>query len=515
MINFLSPIWLYSLLTLTIPIAIHLFSRRKGKRIRFGSLKNLKKSPSSQFRRLKLVDFLIMLLRLAVLAFLSMILAKPQWKATMPDSTGTAQKWVLLAPESYPNEYSPHIYQSIDSLINAGYEFHLFSKDFPELGLKETTPSIEYRDYWSLLRELNLLLLPNAHAVVFAQERLSWFRGERPDVNFNLTWLKTDSLAENLWIDKIKKISNKQYRTTIGMSDSTGVYYHDLIHGIPPRPDTLVNLALKSISLDLSNSGEVILNPLRPDINPSDDSTSPDLPVDTLTVAIFFDEDRIEDVRYVRSAIEALSEIEYLPASIQVSPETDDTHLDFDLAFFLSANKIPLSLNKVVESGASLVVDAASPRYTPTASHILNVLMNSGDGPVLRRTGEAGNNGITIWSDDFGRPVMNYQRLGKGSIYGFYSRFHPMWNELVLDPWFPIWVNNLISRNSDVDFFKENVDPSRDLRSIDSKQIMPNRIQADMVNGAPDETSDLHTIFWLLALTFFLVERWLSSKRTV
>lgn len=75
--RFLYPEFLYGLVTLAIPIIIHLFNFRKAKKIYFSStrfLKNIKKSTS---QKLKLKHYLILLTRLLFLAFLVLAFAQP------------------------------------------------------------------------------------------------------------------------------------------------------------------------------------------------------------------------------------------------------------------------------------------------------------------------------------------------------------------------------------------------------------------------------------------------------
>jgi len=75
--KFLYPEFLFALITLAIPIIIHLFNFRKSKKIYFSStrfLKNIKKSTS---QKLKLKHYLILLSRLLFLTFLVFAFAQP------------------------------------------------------------------------------------------------------------------------------------------------------------------------------------------------------------------------------------------------------------------------------------------------------------------------------------------------------------------------------------------------------------------------------------------------------
>ena len=80
--KFLYPEFLFGLVTLAIPIIIHLFNFRKSKKIYFSStrfLTNIKKSTS---QKLKLKHYLILFSRLLFLLFLVLAFAQPYIPST-------------------------------------------------------------------------------------------------------------------------------------------------------------------------------------------------------------------------------------------------------------------------------------------------------------------------------------------------------------------------------------------------------------------------------------------------
>ena len=80
--KFLYPEFLYGLLTLAIPVIVHLFNFRKSKKIYFSStrfLQNIKKSTS---QKLKLKHYLILASRLLFLTFLVLAFAQPYLPST-------------------------------------------------------------------------------------------------------------------------------------------------------------------------------------------------------------------------------------------------------------------------------------------------------------------------------------------------------------------------------------------------------------------------------------------------
>ncbi len=75
--NFLNPLFLFGLGAAAIPVLIHLFTRRKPREVRFPSLDFLSEVNQSEIRRLRLKQWLLLLLRTLALALLAMAMARP------------------------------------------------------------------------------------------------------------------------------------------------------------------------------------------------------------------------------------------------------------------------------------------------------------------------------------------------------------------------------------------------------------------------------------------------------
>src|ERR1041385_8923168 len=70
-----NPIFLWSLLGLSIPIAIHLLSRKEGKVIRLGSVRHVRETSTQQFKGVKLNEILLLALRCAMIVVFSLLLS--------------------------------------------------------------------------------------------------------------------------------------------------------------------------------------------------------------------------------------------------------------------------------------------------------------------------------------------------------------------------------------------------------------------------------------------------------
>src|SRR5205085_8984512 len=83
-----------------------------------------------------------------------------------------------------------------------------------------------------------------------------------------------------------------------------------------------------------------------------------------------------------------------------------------------------------------------------------------------------------VWRNSYDEPILSMQKKD-ASVYHFYSRFNPQWNDLVWSHSFPQIIYNLLFRN-------ENMDDERganDKRIIDSSQIQPVILKAQKENN--------------------------------
>jgi hypothetical protein len=81
-LSFLNPFFLFGLFAAAIPILIHLFTRRRPREIRFPSLEFLTEVNQSQIRRLKLKQWLLLLLRTLAIIAIALAMARPALRGT-------------------------------------------------------------------------------------------------------------------------------------------------------------------------------------------------------------------------------------------------------------------------------------------------------------------------------------------------------------------------------------------------------------------------------------------------
>ena len=63
-----------------VPILIHLWNVQTGKTLRVGSIALIKESVSHRARRLKISQWLLLLVRVALILLLALLLAQPVWQ---------------------------------------------------------------------------------------------------------------------------------------------------------------------------------------------------------------------------------------------------------------------------------------------------------------------------------------------------------------------------------------------------------------------------------------------------
>jgi len=179
---FANPMYLWALLGLAVPVAIHLWSKDEGRTIKVGSIANLKESENAQTRTLQLNEWLLLLLRLLAIALLVLILAEPFVKSKIKNQDLV----YLVEPELLKIDTFK---SSIDSLAESKM-VKLFQEDFPEYNAFDSVKTAA-TNYWLLAQDFEKLKADSL--VVYSQTLLSGFKGKRPEITENINWVTIDS----------------------------------------------------------------------------------------------------------------------------------------------------------------------------------------------------------------------------------------------------------------------------------------------------------------------------------
>jgi DNA polymerase III psi subunit len=212
--SFLNPIWLWGLTALSVPIAIHLLSRKEGKVIPMGSLRYLKDANTQQFKSLRLNEILLLILRCLLITLVLLFLAGLQI------NTAQNRKWLVVEPGLEKNKQATI---AIDTLIEQGYEFHYLADQFPDRNHRPDSTSI---NYWYLTEDLTRRGISDI--VVLATGRIESFKGFRIARPSNLKWITIQEEYKEYLVSAVKNSKdsllvkkglldndNTQYTTTI------------------------------------------------------------------------------------------------------------------------------------------------------------------------------------------------------------------------------------------------------------------------------------------------------------
>ena len=100
---FLNPSVLFGLIAASIPILIHLLNLRKLKKIEFSSLDFLKELQKSKIKKVKIKQWILLLLRTLIIVFLVLSFSRPSVKTNLFGASGSTAKTtaVILLDNSF------------------------------------------------------------------------------------------------------------------------------------------------------------------------------------------------------------------------------------------------------------------------------------------------------------------------------------------------------------------------------------------------------------------------------
>ena len=146
--SFLFPSMLWGLFALLIPIIVHLFSLRKNRKIEFSSIQHIKAIKKESIRKIKLLQWMVMLLRMGIISSLVIMGSGPivknqsSWVPSQKESLAviivdnSASMAVKDNNKSFLDDASDKVYKiisSFDGLVKGEYD-HLPESAFYMVG---------------------------------------------------------------------------------------------------------------------------------------------------------------------------------------------------------------------------------------------------------------------------------------------------------------------------------------------------------------------------------------------
>lgn len=178
----LQPSYLWGLLALAIPIAIHLWSRKKVRTIKVGSTQFIVETKSKQSNSIQLNEWWLLALRCLIISTLVFILTEPHISKT-PEQQNVAY---VFEPSLLATEEGRARFVQIPTANR-----RLLKSGFPEWKRDEDLiASDEVPNYWQLARNMEDISADSI--VVFVRAFAKAVKGKRPELNANVNWITVD-----------------------------------------------------------------------------------------------------------------------------------------------------------------------------------------------------------------------------------------------------------------------------------------------------------------------------------
>ena len=318
--SFAEPSFLWALLGLLVPIAIHLWSKKEAKTIKIGSVQLLSESKSRQSSSIQLNEWWLLLLRMAIISLITLVMAKPQWQIKVNNSKLT----YVIEPELARNEN----FMARFTDLQANQEIRLLQSGLPKNDI-EYVNSQDFRsaDYWSLASEMNALKTDSI--IVFTHGYAKGLKGARPETNHDINWIVLDSAQT---VEKPLLAYQKEKNIALFTANNSPV---------------VSKIATKTIELgdayQLTSNGDSL------QVSSSSSVKIPLIQQSTLEVSLVYTDSLSTDKRYIEAALAALST--YLNREIKVESFLDSELLEnkeADLMIWLSTKPVPVSARKTL-----------------------------------------------------------------------------------------------------------------------------------------------------------------------
>jgi len=214
-----SPWMLLALLSMVVPLAIHLFSKSKGKVIPFGNIKLIQVSKLVRMNEIRLVKRLLLLCRLLILLF-SVLLLTQFYYDDRAHNTVNPEGNILVTKDWLNNAKSSEL-NTLELKAKTGVVYLLSRKNkrltseiistWQKDQSKVLTENIQ-QNTWLLAKNYANSLPSETKITVYSTNRLSQFIGDKVALPDNIAWL-----IKRLPIDKLTDSINELKVTAISM----------------------------------------------------------------------------------------------------------------------------------------------------------------------------------------------------------------------------------------------------------------------------------------------------------
>ena len=314
--SFVNPIWLYGLLGITIPILIHLWSKKEGKTIKVGSIKFFPESETRQSKRLYPNEIFLLILRSLLLTFLVLLIAQP-----ILISEKKKERATILVESTLLGERQ--ILGMLDTALAGNYDVRLLEQGLPKYAPDDEVVESK-TNYWDAIREAEKL--PSDELLVFSQNRASAFKGQAPSTSKRIKWFS---------------IPAKEGKASVVKATRLGEEYRILKANFSEQATSLETLSYRS-----SDSPESILGlEIKPNGNSLSFKTSDQLDwveADSLMrtkVSVLYDPEFEMDARLWTAAVLAIWETNRIPFEVSTAKIGSESDQNVDFLIWLSKSE--------------------------------------------------------------------------------------------------------------------------------------------------------------------------------
>jgi len=185
----ISPIGLWALLALTIPILIHLFNRSRGRLVRIGNIDLVRKARKLRVTEIRLSQLLLLLLRLGIFTLAALILAglaRPGLESSASPTIYVTPAWLKTSEPAAIDDLLSNNESSRIFLLHTGFE--VLDKATVDAIRKIPLDASNIENSWPLLAERLSLEIHGGSVDVYATDFLAEFDGKRPGLPRNVDW---------------------------------------------------------------------------------------------------------------------------------------------------------------------------------------------------------------------------------------------------------------------------------------------------------------------------------------
>ena len=186
----LAPAGLFGLLAIAIPVVIHLISRGRGRRVLVGNIELVRAARQSRVTALRLTEWLLLLLRIAIVVVAMLLLARLALQGSAgaePGASYVTPGWLRSATDTERAE-----------LLALEPAARVLTTGYPPARVYDPELANEGYDAWPLLAERLCALRQAGSVGVYAAPRKGAYGSHRPKLPNAINWRLAAAATEPL-----------------------------------------------------------------------------------------------------------------------------------------------------------------------------------------------------------------------------------------------------------------------------------------------------------------------------